>query len=92
MNTLDKIIHNHTTKSNQLKKAHRKLKNKTRNTLDVHELETLLRIEQREKINAQDYMSWGSFEGGAFERDVATKEARVDLLQDLIRRIKENRK
>jgi len=91
MNALDKMIYNHKTKSNQLKKAKRKLKNKTRNSLPIHELEALLQVEKSERINPQNYMGYDGGDEG-YERDLAAKEARVDLLQNLICRIKENRK
>lgn len=83
MNNLEKIKIDHTRKSNQVKK----LKEKLKRNLPLAKLENLLSIEERNEINWKDYY----YDDEGFSRDSIKKEARIELLKDLIKIVNKNR-
>lgn len=81
MNIVDKIKINHKAKSKQVQA----LKKKLRNRVPIGKIQELLAQEKNQKVNWQDYYGWGEVDDAAYGRAVARQEARVELLESLIR-------
>lgn len=78
---LETIKIDHKKKSSQLQK----LKKKMRYRIPISKLKEMLVHEKRYRVNWEDYRSWGSVDDNSYSRDVARQEARVGLLEELIR-------
>lgn len=78
----DKIRADHKKKSEQL----RVLKKKMKNRIPISKLKEMLAHENRYKIDWRDYHGWNGVDDNAYSRDVARQEARVELLEELIRK------
>lgn len=83
---LEKIKKDHKKKSNQVKRLRKKLKYKAKHTISISVLTDLLTYEQRNPIDPRDYFY--SNDGDGFVRDEATKKARVELLEELLKKAK----
>lgn len=84
MGIFDKIRADHKIKSEQL----RILKKKMRNRVPISKLEEMLAHEKRNNVDWRDYHGWGGVDDEAYSKDVARHEARVGLLEELIRKYK----
>lgn len=85
---IEKVIKkSHQAKSNKVKRLERKLKNKTRNSIPLETLENMLSKEEKRTVDPKEYM-WDDDDAG-FLRDESRKEARVELLKELIHGQKE---
>jgi hypothetical protein len=83
MGILDKIKLDHHTKSNEVKRLKKKMKYKTKHTVTHAHLQMLLSKEKKSTIDSRDYMY--DFDDTTFNKDIAKKEARIELLEDLLR-------
>lgn len=81
----EKVKKDHKKKSNQVKKLQRKLKNKTKNTIPLSTLKKMLLLEKQYKMDHLDYYSWGSYDDQGYRIDQGKKEAKIELLEELIR-------
>jgi predicted outer membrane protein len=82
MGVFGKIRADHEKKSKQL----RELKKKMRNRIPISKLKEMLAHEKRYKVNWQDYHGWNGVDDDAYSIDVARQEARIQLLEELIRK------
>ncbi|MFE8700926.1 hypothetical protein ACFYKX_11725 [Cytobacillus sp. FJAT-54145] len=82
----EKIKQDHTKKSNQVKRLRKKLKKKSQSSLPLSVLEDVLKREERTPIDHREYFYSG--DDGAYTRDAARKEARIQLLKELINEVK----
>lgn len=82
MGIFDKIRADHEKKSKQL----RQLKKKMKTRIPVSKLKDMLAHEKNYKIDWQDYRGWNGVDDEAYSRDVARQVARIELLEDLIRK------
>ncbi len=89
MNKMDKIIQDHKRKSLQLKKVKKKLKFKSHNSVPLSTLEELLKFEKGNEVNASHYLNYSlGVDDNAYGEAEQRKKARIELLEDLIYRIK----
>lgn len=89
MNKMDKIIQDHKGKSLQLKKVKKKLKFKTHNSISLSTLKELLKFEKGSEVNALHYLNYSlGVDDSAYGEAEQRKKARIELLEDLIFRIK----
>lgn len=77
------IIADHKNKSNLVKRLHKKLKKKSKSTVPLEKLKLLLAREEYYKIDPRDYFYDDDDTG--FSKDIGRKEARIDLLKELIK-------
>jgi hypothetical protein len=84
---INKIILDHKKKSNEVRKLKKKLKNKakSRNGVPLSKLQHLLGIERAQTIDHRDYISWGEFDDSGYARENSRKDARIELLEELIK-------
>lgn len=76
---LRKIKKDHERKSAQL----RRLKSKSKGKISISSLKKALEFEESYEIDWKKYRDWHGFDE-SYSFDVARKEARIELLQDLI--------
>lgn len=84
MDVQDKIIKNHKSKSIQVKE----LKLKLKKTISLGKLEAMLAAEKNYKLDGWNYQGLDEYDHKGYDRDHAAKEAKIELLEDLIRQIK----
>lgn len=84
MDIVDKIKLDNSIKSKQV----RKLRKKIGKRISLQKLQTMLNYENTYEVNALNYMGLYEFEDTAYNKDVARKEARKELLEELINIIK----
>jgi len=91
MELLEIIKRDHKKKSNQLRRVQKKLKNKAKKTLSLDVLKNMLAKEKSQTLDYRDYYSWGEYNENSYRKDDAAKEARIQILEELIR-MAENKK
>lgn len=80
MNVTDRIITNHKSKSKRVKR----LKLKLKNAISLSKLQDKLAQEELYKIDGRDYYGFDDYDHNGYIRDSATREARIELLKELI--------
>ena len=88
MTTEQIIIRDHKFKSDKLKKAKQEIKKLRKGSINVSVLERKLRYEKAKEVNSLDYMGLDEFDDEGFGRAEARREARIELLENLIREAK----
>jgi hypothetical protein len=83
MELLEEIKKDHTKKSSQLKILKKKLKYKTKNAINRQYLKNLLAKETKYIIDPREYYYSDDNEG--YIKDIARKEARIELLEEILR-------
>lgn len=84
----EKIIHDHKRKSKQLKALKKIRKRDAQNKIPLKRLEDLLLREKNRTIRGMDYQGDNYFDDEGFGRAEARREARIELLESLIRSAK----
>lgn len=85
MSNVEKIVQDHKSKSIQLKKAKRKVKQMQNETVSVHMLIRELRALESREVNHLNYQEFYYFDDDGYMKAVAEREARISLLKQLIR-------
>lgn len=85
MSNVEKIVQDHKSKSIQLKKAKRKVKQMQNESVSVQKLYRALRATESREINHLNYQSFNYFDDEGYMKAVAQREARIALLKQLIR-------
>lgn len=80
VNILDRIKKDHENKSKQL----RKLKKNMKSRIPISKIKEMLARDKQYKIDWRDY-SFNGVDDNAYSSDVARREAKVELLEELIR-------
>jgi len=80
MNILDKIKNDHQNKSEQV----RKLKKKLKNRIPISKVKEMLSLEKRNEVNSNHYAGWSNFDDEGYDRACVKREARIELLEQLI--------
>lgn len=78
---LAKIWEDHKVKSDMV----RVLKNKLKSRISIHTLKEYLEWEKKHVIDSTNYADWHHFDELGYQKAVAKKEARIELLEELIR-------
>lgn len=81
----DKIKKDHKRKSDQVKELRKSLKNKTKNTIPLAKLKDMLAKTKRYEVDARDYDGLNHFDDAGFDRADAKRDARIELLEEIIR-------
>lgn len=82
------IICDHKFKSDKLKKAKREIKKLRKGAISISVLEEQLRYEKADTIDGRSYYGQYGYDDNGYIRDEARREARIELLEDLIRKAK----
>lgn len=82
------IIRDHKFKSDKLKKAKREIKRLRKGAINLGVLEDSLRRERANKVDGRMYYGQYGYDDNGYTRDEARREARIELLEDLIREAK----
>lgn len=82
------IIRDHKFKSDKLKKAKREIKRLRKGAINLGVLEDSLRRELANKVDGRLYYGQYGYDDNGYIRDEARREARIELLEDLIREAK----
>ena len=82
MESLDKIKVDHERLSKQVRKYKKKMKNR----IPVTKLKEMLIHEKKYGVDWRDYRGWNGVDERAYSRDVGKQEARVELLEELIKK------
>jgi len=84
----EKVIKNHTQKSKQVRKLKKDVKRLTANQIPLSLVKEKLDYEKKHKVDACDYQGLDSFDDEGWGRAEARREARIQLLEELIRESK----
>lgn len=76
-----RIWKDHKAKSDMV----RVLKKKLKNRISINTLKEHLTWEKEHEVDARDFVGWCEFDDEAYGKAVAKKEARIELLEKLIR-------
>lgn len=76
-----KILRDHMVKSDII----RVLKKKLKNRISINTLKEHLAWEKEHEVDARDFVGWCEFDDEAYGKALAKKEARIELLEKLIR-------
>ena len=79
----DIIQADHKRKSAQL----RKMKKKMKRRIPISKLEERLAQEKNSNVDWRDYRGWNGVDDHAYGRAVGQREARIELLEELIREL-----
>lgn len=82
------IIRDHKFKSDKLKKAKREIKRLRKGAINLGVLEDSLRRELANKVDGRLYYGQYGYDDNGYIRDEARREARIELLEDLVREAK----
>jgi hypothetical protein len=85
MELLEEIKKDHTKKSSQLKILKKKLKHITKNTIKIQDLRNSLAKEKQYTIDPREY--YYSDDNDGYLKDIARKDARIELLEEILRNI-----
>lgn len=86
MNVLDRIKIDHKNKSEQLRKMEKKLKNR----IPISKVKEMLEHEKHYEVNSNNYMGWSDFDDEGYAKACAKKEARIELLEQLVKQFDKN--
>ncbi|UGO50651.1 hypothetical protein PQE68_gp060 [Bacillus phage vB_BanS_Sophrita] len=78
---IGRIVKDHAVKSDMV----RVLKKKAKNSISINILKEHLSWEKEHEVDARDFVGWCEFDDEAYGKAVARKEARIQLLEELIR-------
>lgn len=86
----DKIIEDHARKSKQVRELKKTVKRMAVNKVSIVLLKQKRALEVQKEVDARDYQGWDNFDDEGYARAVAKREARIELLNELIREAKTN--
>uniref|UniRef100_A0AB39C7G0 Uncharacterized protein n=1 Tax=Bacillus phage KoopaTroopa TaxID=3234046 RepID=A0AB39C7G0_9CAUD len=75
------IANDHKVKSDMV----RVLKDKLKNRISINTLKEHLAWEKKHEVDARNYDGWEEFDDVGYGKALAKKEARIELLEELIR-------
>ncbi|UUV47125.1 hypothetical protein [Bacillus phage vB_BanS-Thrax5] len=78
---IGRIVKDHAVKSDMV----RVLKKKAKNSISINILKEHLAWEKEHEVDARDFVGWCEFDDEAYGKAIARKEARIQLLEELIR-------
>jgi len=84
MENIDKIVEDHQNKSAKLRTLKKKMKNKMKNRIPLSKIQELLEMEQKRKVNPTDFADWDRMDNEAYGAAVASREARIELLKEIL--------
>ncbi|WP_442637857.1 hypothetical protein [Rossellomorea marisflavi] len=80
----DKIIQDHARKSRQVKELKKTVKRLSVDKVSLSYLKEQLALEKTRKVNSRDFQNMGYFDDEGYGRAEARREARIQLLEELI--------
>lgn len=86
MSISDKIKADHQVKSKKL----RRLKKKLKNRIPISKLQEMLKHEKRYNVNPSDFTGWSDFDDEGYTIACAKKEAKIELLEQIIKDFRKN--